>query len=84
MAFYLEVSMDWISVNEQMPTVGDYGYVRVLVFCQSNKYVGEMEYTFPQYAKTEKGKAPRWQWGGRISPWAVTHWMPLPPAPVTE
>jgi len=76
--------MGWISVDEQMPTVGDNGCVRALAFCQSNKYVGEMEYTFPQYAKTENGKAPRCQRGGRIRHWAVTHWMPLPPAPVTE
>ena len=72
----------WIPVSERMPDVGQKarGGVLCVVACD-NRFVTAMEYTANKHAKTEKGRQPRWEWNWRISPWIVTHWMPLPAPP---
>jgi hypothetical protein len=77
----------WISVDERLPEI-DYSNpayargVKVLAAWGNDPgNVAEMEYRSNAYAKTEKGRLPRFEWQGRVSPWTVTHWMPLPEAP---
>ncbi|MET3232209.1 UNVERIFIED_ORG: hypothetical protein ABIC54_004414 [Burkholderia sp. 1263] len=78
----------WIDVNDRLPEI-DYSkpefdrQVSVLASWGGNK-VAEMKYVSHGYAKREKGRAPRFEWQGRISPWLVTHWMPLPEAPANQ
>jgi len=67
--------MEWIKWNcEELPK-GKY------LVCTANKIVAEMTYTWNPYAKTRKGQQPRWEWMGKISPWEITHYMPLPEPP---
>jgi len=78
----------WIDVNDRLPEI-DYSkpafdrQVVVLASWGGDK-VAEMRYVSHGYAKREKGRAPRFEWQGRISPWLVTHWMPLPEAPANQ
>ena len=67
---------EWIKVEETPPEIGS----NVLVWWGGSN-VTCMEYRSNIYAKTEKGKIPRFEWMGRLSPWVVTHWMPLPSPP---
>lgn len=77
---------EWISVEERLPDIdlNAPGYdqnVRVLAAI-SSKYVREMKYERNAYAKTEKGRTPRWvEINGSLSYSPVTHWMPLPEPP---
>jgi hypothetical protein len=76
---------EWISVDERLPEIPadapDYAkYVAVLAHWECGS-VAEMKYEANMYAKTERGRAPRFTWQGRNSPWDVTHWMPLPDPP---
>jgi len=66
----------WIPVSERLPD----SRATCLVACERG-FVTAMEYTSNEHAKTEKGRRWRWEWNGRISPWTVTHWMPLPAPP---
>lgn len=74
----------WIKCSERMPEI-DYTapeyrrYVNVLV--ASGKTVCEMSYVSNGFNKTEKGRTPRWEQGGRIAYFTPTHWQPLPPPP---
>jgi hypothetical protein len=77
--------MGWINVAERLPEIcfsaPEYRrYVRCLT---ATKYgwVAQMDYKSNGYAKTERGRKPRWEYCGRISQWDVTHWMPLPAHP---
>lgn len=79
----------WVSVEDRLPEI-DYtkprhGWRVPVIACWggSSNNVAEMAYTANGYAKTERGRKPRFEWQGRISPWNVTHWqpLPLPPAP---
>lgn len=70
----------WISVTECLPNLS-HPNNRADVLAAWNGGVAEMAYCqFPD-AKTARGRAPRWEWQGRSSPWPVTHWMPLPEGP---
>ena len=69
--------MEWISVKDQMPTDGD----SVLVSCEH----GVKEATYELVNGKDK-----WYVGLTLDEYFVefgaqqiTHWMPLPPAPVT-
>lgn len=76
----------WISVEDRLPDIdlNAPGYdqnVRVLAAI-SSKHVREIRYERNAYAKTERGRAPRWaETDGRLVHSAVTHWMPLPEPP---
>jgi hypothetical protein len=79
----------WISVSERLPEipadVPSYStYVRVLAVGASG-WVSEMRYAVNSYAKTEKGRAPRWEESdGRLAFNQPTHWMPLPASPAAS
>jgi len=78
----------WIDVNDRLPEI-DYSkpaFDRAVVVLASwgGDKVAEMRYVSHGYAKREKGRAPRFEWQGRISPWLVTHWIPLPEAPANQ
>lgn len=66
--------MEWIKYNDVLDK-GEY------LVCTETKIVTQMRYTWNSYAKTARGREPRWEWNGRISPWAITHYMPLPEPP---
>ncbi|ELY4532930.1 DUF551 domain-containing protein [Cronobacter sakazakii] len=67
--------MDWIKFNGDPLKRGTY------LVCTKNRQVIPMQYTWNEYAKTERGKAPRFEYMGRISPWEITHYMHLPEPP---
>ena len=67
----------WISCSERMPEI------RQTVIGWNGYAVRQCVYTRNEYAKTQKGREPRFEtltgiWHG------VTHWMPLPAAPQQE
>lgn len=67
--------MDWIKCSERMPEID----ARVLVALRG-KYVQNATYRQWSLAKTEKGRAPRFEdYRGIVH--GVTHWMPLPEPP---
>lgn len=71
----------WIPVEERLPEINDpKPSSRVLAAVEGGR-VFELEFGMNVYAKTEKGRAPRWKWNGMICPWKVTHWQPLPAPP---
>ncbi|WP_249525497.1 DUF551 domain-containing protein, partial [Escherichia coli] len=64
----------WISCSERMPEI------RQTVIGWNGYAVRQCVYTRNEYAKTQKGRKPRFEtltgiWHG------VTHWMPLPEPP---
>lgn len=70
---------EWISVEDRLPEDGDY-----ITFTNAS---GKTNGVIAQKLVTKqiRGKTVRrWEWNGRISPWAVTHWMPLPEPPKGE
>lgn len=74
---------NWISVDDRLPEIKalEPAYnssVRVLVFCKCGGFIGDMYYSFD---KVRNKNVYRFIWNGRISPWEVTHWQPLPGAP---
>jgi len=79
---------EWISVNDRLPEINldpeaDYQKhrARVIVATQGGE-VREMTYTWQKFAKTEKGRRPRWEeWNGQLAWDNVTHWMPMPEHP---
>ncbi|HFL7482370.1 TPA: DUF551 domain-containing protein [Escherichia coli] len=65
----------WISCSERMPEI------RQTVIGWNGYAVRQCVYTRNEYAKTQKGREPRFEtltgiWHG------VTHWMPLPEPPL--
>ncbi|KAF6596661.1 DUF551 domain-containing protein [Cronobacter sp. EKM101R] len=68
----------WIPCSERMPEIGN----RVIVTIEG-KYVRCASYTQWDGAKTERGRAPRFE-DLRGIVYGVTHWMPLPAAPGKE
>ena len=77
----LHAYQPWVSVGERLPEIpeGRYGVMcNVMVDnCSSTKVMSLL------YEKdTVRGKTVcRWKWYGKISPWNVTHWKPLPEIP---
>ena len=80
----LQAYQPWISVEDRLPEIpeGRYGVMcNVMVDnCSSTKVMSLL------YEKdTVRGKTVcRWKWYGKISPWNVTHWKPLPEPPKGE
>lgn len=66
--------MEWIKFTDVIDR-GNY------LVCTKNKIVVEMKYTWNSQAKTRRGREPRWEFNGRISPWEITHYMNLPAPP---
>ncbi|MGC4218041.1 DUF551 domain-containing protein [Citrobacter freundii] len=69
-----EMIMEWVKCSERMPEI------RKTVIGWNGYGVRQCVYTRNDYAKTQKGREPRfetvtWIWHG------VTHWMPLPEPP---
>ncbi|ELY6201956.1 DUF551 domain-containing protein [Cronobacter malonaticus] len=65
---------EWIKCSERMPELRQ----RVLVW---NGYsVTECTYKRNEYAKTPKGREPRFEFHAGIKH-GITHWMPLPAPP---
>ena len=74
----------WIPVSERLPEIDESKpmYLRdVRLIAAWDGGMAEMCYRRNYYAKTEKGRQPRFEWQGRVSPWKVTHWRPLPAPP---
>lgn len=72
----------WIRCSERMPEIpkdapSHAKKVHCLITTESGNVV-EAVYNVNVYAKTEKGRAPRWEWQSRICPWRVYAWMPMP------
>ena len=69
--------MEWMSVNDQMPTDGD----STLVVCEYGVTIADYN--------LDKDDGPEWfvadpdDYFDYVEAYKVTHWMPLPPAPVT-
>lgn len=82
----LGMASRWIPVTERLPEFGAKasGIKRESCITLSEAGVIAMNWTENTYAVTAKGKRPRWEWNHRVSPWVVTHWMPLPPPPTPE
>ena len=76
--------MEWFSVTEKLPEI-DFSapaYARRVIVLvhwgNAPENVAQMVYISQAYAKTEKGRRPRFEWQGRVSPWDITHWAPMP------
>jgi Lar family restriction alleviation protein len=72
----------WIAVSERLPELTmKQHYVYVLAAFKESQ-VREMCYSANIYAKTERGREPRWQeTSGKLAYSQPTHWQPLPAAP---
>lgn len=71
-----EKQNEWISVEDGLPEDGCY-----ITHTNAN---GKNKGVIAQklVTTTIRGNVVRrWEWNGRISPWIVTHWMPLPEPP---
>lgn len=66
----------WIEVSDRLPELGAERAARALVETSSG-HVCEMTYRTNIYAKTEKGRAPRWEHCHRLAMQEVVRWMPL-------
>ena len=71
---------EWISVEDRLPEE-DGTYITMTNATGKSRGVIPMEYR----TSSIRGKiVRRWMWHDRISPWGVTHWMPLPEPPGGE
>lgn len=69
---------EWIDVNYGMPEF-DLGKNYIEVICKTDKgFVTAMTWAKYPDAKTERGRAARWEWHWKLAPFVVTHWMPMP------
>lgn len=73
----------WIDVNERLPKIPAEapGYAKnIHVLCAfDGDRVREMIYAINAYAKTERGRQPRWEETNcKLAYSHPTHWMPLP------
>lgn len=75
---------EWISVEDGMPDLSgkpDYRCHEEVIVATKAGSVMHALWASNKYAKTDKGRAPRWERGGRLLEANITHWMPLPPPP---
>lgn len=81
----MEARLRWIPVTERLPEFPATGCStdsRVRCICATGDgQVIALDWVRNVYAKTERGKLPRWEWHGRLSHWEPTHWMPYPKHP---
>ena len=76
---------EWISTEERLPEIDMEAaahdrHVNVLAATKTGSVIF-VQYISNGYAKTAKGREPRFEWMGRICPFNLTHWMPLPEPP---
>jgi hypothetical protein len=78
----LEAAQAWRHFPEEEPSLeGRPNYAQSIgcIVETDRGSVLAMDWEANPYAKTEKGRKPRWIWRGKLSPWHVVRWMPLPP-----
>lgn len=70
----------WHKMKTEPPEVG----ISYIVKCNATgRSKGVLEMTYVE--RTIRGEViKRWEWQGRIAPWVVTHWMPMPEPPEEE
>lgn len=68
---------EWISVEERLPEEDGWYITYTNANGKSNGVIAQQLVTTTIRGK----KIRRWEWQTRVSPWIVTHWMPLPEAP---
>ncbi len=80
--FFSEEQTRWIPVSERLPEFKE-GSDQVVVIAarDSSPTTFPLWYSRNPYAKTEKGRAPKWKHGWGHEAATPTHWMPLPEAP---
>ena len=71
------IMIEWVDVNKRLPDE-EGEYITMTNATGKNKGVIAQRFCI-DIVKGEKVK--RWKWYGKISPWKVTHWMPLPEPP---
>lgn len=72
--------MEWISVKDRLPNDEESGLEFICMTSATGRCNGVMALDWE--VTTVRGKTvKRWIWMGRICPWDVTHWMPLPHPP---
>ncbi len=77
----------WVPVAERLPEIDSnppsYGKRHAyLAVCDADKpTVTELDW---ESIKLREKLVGRWKWNGRLCPWKVTHWMPLPEPPAGE
>lgn len=75
--------MEWISVNDKLPTDEDSWRYFICMTTATGRSKGVIPMRW-DVTKVRGKIVRRWKWEGRISPWEVTHWMPLPDPPKEE
>ena len=71
------LKQEWISVEERLPEEDGCYITYTNATGKDNGVIAQNLVTRNIRGK----KIRRWEWQTRISPWIVTHWMPLPEAP---
>lgn len=77
-------TITWFSAEDRLPEFEPRAtYVECLVKYGSIPFAGErhvtcMDWSYNPYAKTVRGREPRWQWRGRLAPWKVLYWAYMP------
>ena len=79
---------EWISVKERLPEIDMESAVyercvNVIAATRMGRVI-YVSYISNGYAKTQKGREPRFEWMGKICPFDITHWMPLPEPPACK
>lgn len=78
---------EWISVEDRLPEIdmNEPEYARcvgVIAWSKDWKQPRQLIYKSNGYAKTEKGREPRWEeMRGCLAFGIPSHWMPLPEPP---
>lgn len=76
----------WIMPTDRLPEFPDErtDYVWAIAWNPGDRAAYVLQYTRNRFAKTEKGRAPRWErpWGGVAD--APAYWRPLPNPPLRE
>ena len=71
---------EWISVKDRLPEE-DGEYITMTNATGKGKGVMSLRY---RTDLVRGQQVRRWHWLSRVSPWEVTHWMPLPEQPKGE
>ena len=75
---------EWTPVTEAMPEIPEDSQ-RALVIAVTGGRVKGMAFARNDYARSERGRAPRWEeQDGRLAWFPVTHWMPYPDPPESQ